>query len=72
MLDLITLIHSENDPRRFPKTREDSTLKRRARCRQAGPTWQPLGSRFGVVSSRVIWNLLVPVSQWISMINFDM
>ena len=38
----------------------------------ADPTWKPVGSRFGVVSSRVLWNLLVPVSWWISMINSDM
>ena len=40
--------------------------------RPASPTWHPLGSRFGVVSSRVLWNLLMPVSRWISTINSDM
>ena len=40
MSDLIVLIHSENNPRRFQKTREDTTPKRRAR-RPAPPTGWP-------------------------------
>ena len=44
MSDLIAFIHSENNPRRFQKTREDTTPKGRARRRQvgpAGPTYMP-------------------------------
>ena len=37
MSDLIALIHSETDTRRFQKTREDSMPKRRARGYQVGP-----------------------------------
>ena len=42
MSEIIKLIHSENNPRRFQKTRENSTPKQRARSRQvvpAGPTF---------------------------------
>ena len=37
MSDLIVLIHSENNPRKFQKTWEDSTPKRKERRHQVGP-----------------------------------
>ena len=37
MSDLIMLIHSENNPRRFQKTQEDTTPKWRPRHHQVGP-----------------------------------
>ena len=46
MSDLITLIHSENNPRRFQKTQEDTTLKRRARRQPHLYAAHPLLCRF--------------------------
>ena len=46
MSDLIALIDSKNDPRRFQKTQEDSTPKQRARrcqVRLADPSYRPTG-----------------------------